>query len=128
VLYDLAQEFDMLVIDTPPVGPVADALLLATCADGILVVARAGQTRQDALRGALESLSAAGKPILGIVMNDLRPTPLSRYSPYRHYYAGYYGNTYVDDRPTSIGNGHVRDAKQAPAPGQSETAAINEDR
>src|SRR5262249_60300460 len=88
VLRNLAQDFDMLVIDTPPVGPVADALLLATRADAVLVVARAGQTRQAALRGTLESLAQTGKPILGIVMNDLRPSPLSRCSQHRHYYSG----------------------------------------
>jgi len=118
VLHNLAQDFDMLVIDTPPVGPVADALLLATRADAVLVVARAGQTRQDALRGALEALAAAGKPILGIVMNDLRPTPLSRYSPYRHYYAGYYGSHYyLDDQVNTNGNGRVRNTRKAPASG-----------
>jgi capsular exopolysaccharide synthesis family protein len=123
LLHDLAQKFDMLVIDSPPVGPVADALLLTSHADGVLVVARAGQTRQDALRGALEALASAGKPILGVVMNDLRPTPLSRYSPYRYYYAGYYGNHYyLDDRPNTNGNGHVKQDAHAPRP--SEPASV----
>jgi capsular exopolysaccharide synthesis family protein len=109
VLHDLAQAFDIVVIDTPPIGPVADALLLANNADGILVVARAGQTRQDVLRGALEALGPAGKPLLGVVLNDLRPTALSRYSPYRYYYAGYYGkHYYLDDHVGTNGNGHVR--------------------
>ena len=127
LLHDLAQVFEMLVIDTPPVGPVADALLLATHADGILVVARAGQTRQDALRGALEALGPAGKPILGIVMNDLRPTPLSRYSPYRYYYAGYYGNHYyLDDPVATKGNGRVEDAKNGTAAGHSEPVSVTE--
>jgi capsular exopolysaccharide synthesis family protein len=127
LLDDLAQDFDMLVIDTPPVGPVADALILATLGDGILVVARAGQTRQAALRGALESLSQTGKPILGIIMNDLRPSPLSRYGPYRHYYAGYYGNHYyVDERVRKRANGHVREPEQAPMPGSSEPSVVRD--
>ena len=120
VLHYLAHAFDMVVIDTPPIGPVADALLLANNADGILVVARAGQTRQDALRGALEALGPASKPILGIVINDLRPTPLSRYSPYRYYYAGYYGkHYYLDDRVSTNGNGHVKESIKAPTRGES---------
>ena len=74
------------------------------------MVARSGQTRQDTLRGALEALRSVGKPLLGIVVNDLRPGLLSRYSPYRYYYSGYYGKHYYVDndgpgnsRPTDNG-------------------------
>jgi non-specific protein-tyrosine kinase len=108
LLSRLNAAFDIVVIDTSPVGPVADALLLAARADGVLVVARARQTRQDGLRGALKALRAVGKPILGIVINDLRPGLLSRYSPYQYYYAGYYGKQYYDDKGNgrSTDNGH----------------------
>jgi non-specific protein-tyrosine kinase len=86
----LAQLWDIVVLDSPPVGPVADALVLAEHADGLLVVARSGQTRRSDLRGALEALRNVGRPLLGVVLNDLRPGPLARYSPYGRYYAGYH--------------------------------------
>ncbi len=113
LLDHLNRAFDMVVIDTPPVGPVADALLLAARSDGVIVVARSGQTRQDTLRGALEALRAVGKPMLGIVVNDLRPGFLSRYSPYRYYYSGYYGKHYYveSDGP---GNGRSTDTSRTP--------------
>ncbi len=121
----LAGHFDVLLFDSPPVGPVADALLLSAFADGTLVVARAGQTRRTALRGGLEALQAAAKLVLGVVLNDLRPGPLTRYSPYGYYYSGYYGTHQPTEASQAAANGHVpapsdevRAAEEAGRPGR----------
>lgn len=96
VIREAANRWDVVVVDTPPVGPVADALLLAQQADGVVMVARAGLTRASSLRSTLGALAASGRPILGVVLNDLRPTLLSRYGQYSYYYRygySYYGST-----------------------------------
>ncbi len=91
LVHQLGRLWDIVVIDTPPVGPVADGQLLAAYADGVLAIVRSGKTPRTGLRGALEALRYAGTPILGIVLNDLRPGVLSRYTSYGYYYSGYYG-------------------------------------
>lgn len=91
VIQQLGRLWEIVLIDTPPVGPVTDGQLLAAHADGMLVIVRSGKTPRTGLRGALEALNYTGRPILGTVLNDLRPGVLSRYTSYGYYYSGYYG-------------------------------------
>src|SRR5205085_4076743 len=102
VLEQLGASFDFVLIDSAPVGPVTDGQLLAAYADSVLVVVRSGQTHRTALRGALEALRSAGRPILGVVLNDLRPGLLSRYTSYGYYYSGYYRKHYGAEMPESL--------------------------
>jgi len=75
--------FDWIVIDSPPVIPVADALVLAGQADASLLVVRAGQTPSDAVEAAIESLGA--KHVMGVILNGVEG--LERlYSKYNKYY------------------------------------------
>jgi len=53
----LADGFDLVLIDSPPLLPVTDAVLLAQVADGVLLVASAGQSRRADLRRAREKLA-----------------------------------------------------------------------
>ena len=71
VLGALAPKFDFVVIDTPPVNLLADAALLGSAADAVLLVVRAGHTQVDALRYAMDQLEAAGAPVLGTLLNDI---------------------------------------------------------
>ncbi len=76
VLRALAPRFakarvDFVVIDTPPVNLLADAALLASAADAVLLVVRAGYTQTDSLRFAMDQLEAAGAPVLGTLLNDI---------------------------------------------------------
>jgi capsular exopolysaccharide synthesis family protein len=83
----LVEDFDLVVLDTPPVLAVTDAAVLAPLADGALLVARAGVTRADLLTQAREALERTGTRILGAVLNRLRPdTDGYYYYHYRHYY------------------------------------------
>ena len=61
------------MVDTPPVGAVADALVLAPLVDGVLVVARSGKVTRDAVARVLERLTQARGRVLGIVLNRARP-------------------------------------------------------
>jgi succinoglycan biosynthesis transport protein ExoP len=66
---DLAKRFDIVLIDSPPVLPVADALILSGYADAVLLVVVAGRTRQAELRHAAEKLAQASAPVVGAVLN-----------------------------------------------------------
>jgi receptor protein-tyrosine kinase len=63
------ERFDFIVIDSPPVLAVSDALLLANVADGVVVVAEKKRTREDQLHTATQRLHDAGATVLGAVLN-----------------------------------------------------------
>ena len=65
----LGQDFDLVLIDSPPVLPVTDAMVLSSYADGTLLVVAAGQTRRADLQRTSEKFSQASAPLLGIVLN-----------------------------------------------------------
>lgn len=69
LLEDLKQQFGLVLIDCPPVLPVADATLLAPHVDGVLIVVRANSTRSRAVVEAVDSLRKVGAHILGVVLN-----------------------------------------------------------
>ena len=70
VLEEIATDFHVIILDTPPVLVSADAVILAPVADGVLIVVRAGQTNRDAASLAYQQLSAAGARVIGAVLND----------------------------------------------------------
>jgi Mrp family chromosome partitioning ATPase len=65
-------EYDHIVIDTPPVLPFADAMVLAARADGVILVARSGMSRAAALLRAREVLARSGARLLGVVLNAVK--------------------------------------------------------
>ncbi|MFE5027609.1 polysaccharide biosynthesis tyrosine autokinase [Streptomyces sp. NPDC056656] len=69
VLRELAGNYDMVVVDSAPLLPVADTIGLAPLADGVLFVVRASKTGRDQIRSAAESLSRTGVRILGTVFS-----------------------------------------------------------
>ncbi len=80
VIAALAEQADLVLLDSPPVGPVADAAVLATRCDGVLLVLSAGKTSRDAAKRARAQLDRVGARILGVVLNNVRLDPsLARY-------------------------------------------------
>jgi polysaccharide biosynthesis transport protein len=65
-------EYDHVIIDTPPVLPFSDGLLLASMADAVILVTRSGISRNKALVRARDLLSRSGANILGFVLNAVR--------------------------------------------------------
>jgi uncharacterized protein involved in exopolysaccharide biosynthesis len=61
--------FDLIVLDTPPIELVSDALLLARHVDGVVYVVKAADTPVSMIRRGLSRLRSAGVPILGVVLN-----------------------------------------------------------
>ncbi len=85
VLEQLKEFADVIIIDTPPVLPVTDPLLLAHLVDGVCVVARCGTTTRGELQRALTQLRQGDTNILGVVLNEVDARQ-ERYS----YNYGYY--------------------------------------
>ena len=75
-LLDLRVRYDIVILDAPPLLPVTDAALLATRADGAVVVVSHGRTTRDQLSTAVARLESVGAKTLGVVMN-LTPTKKS---------------------------------------------------
>ena len=83
----LANKVDVVLIDSPPVLPVADGVVLAQRVDGVLVVVDAGETRHEIGREGLEHLRKVGANVVGVVLNRAIPGEDGAY----YYYSGYYG-------------------------------------
>jgi polysaccharide biosynthesis transport protein len=87
-LFDrLRQHYDFVVIDCPPVLPVADARLLSWHADGVVLVVRASSTDRESAKIAADRLLADGARIIGTVLNDFDPGAAGKYNPYCYTYA-----------------------------------------
>ncbi len=82
----LKTESDVVVIDSPPVLPVADAVMLAGQVDRVLLVLENGETHRSAAAQAIERLTSAGGKILGAVLNQIDPRANGYYSYYSYYY------------------------------------------
>jgi Mrp family chromosome partitioning ATPase/uncharacterized protein involved in exopolysaccharide biosynthesis len=85
LLRELAKSFDLVILDTPPVLATADAGILASLADGVLLVVRAGQTDRVAAKRAHQQLVNVGARVVGTVLND----PGGEVSQYGDYYYPY---------------------------------------
>jgi tyrosine-protein kinase Etk/Wzc len=68
----LSEHFDVIIIDTPPVLGVADAVALGPLVDGVVMVVGAGKTDRQAVEQALSQLASAGARVIGAVLNDSR--------------------------------------------------------
>jgi capsular exopolysaccharide synthesis family protein len=78
--------YEMVILDSPPFGVVSDALVLAGMVDGVLFVCRPGVSHRHTLRGAIEEFSAAGVPLLGVVVNAVNFSRASFLSNYDYRY------------------------------------------
>jgi capsular exopolysaccharide synthesis family protein len=97
LLNQLRQQFDTVLLDTPPVVAVTDATLMATMADGVLLVVSCGKTTRDQAKAALLTLEKAGIKPLGVVMNQVDRR--KGYGYYYYYYHRYYRRYRQDAEP-----------------------------
>lgn len=72
VMDHLREEYDMIVVDSPPILPVTDAAVASSLADGVILVVQAGRTRSGDASHAQEVLEAAHANLLGVVLNRAR--------------------------------------------------------
>jgi capsular exopolysaccharide synthesis family protein len=85
VLASLQEQYDYILIDSPPVMLTSDAMLLSTMVDGVVLVANAQRTPKQVVRAARTRLSCARAKILGVVLNQLH----LRNREYAYYYRKY---------------------------------------
>ena len=81
-LSQVRQEFDYILVDSPPIGRVSDPAILAMQGDGVLLVLDAQDTRKRSLRQSVRNLEAVGAIVLGTVMNHVKGTKGSSYGYY----------------------------------------------
>lgn len=70
-LKQVRQQFDYVLVDTPPVTVVTDSAVVGALADGVLVVVDAQGTRRNALRQAIRDLEGVGARVLGTILNNV---------------------------------------------------------
>lgn len=97
MIQSLRKDYDRIIIDTPPLLGLADALMISGSADGVLIVIRADQTTQRDVRAALEVVQGTRKPLYGFVLNGVDLSKLENYYYYSSYYPKYYDPSYVTD-------------------------------
>lgn len=88
------QVFDYVIVDTPPLGSVADALNIAGCCDGNLLVVRSGSVPRRMVQDSMELLHRTGKPLLGVALNRVMVNQKSNSYYYKRYYS--YGKRYYN--------------------------------
>ena len=95
ILAQCRQDYDKVILDSPPTGPVTDPAILGSITDGVILVLRAGHTTREGAAYARRHLVDAGARILGLVVNQTDRKG-SRYGYGYSYYAPYsrYGRQY----------------------------------
>jgi Mrp family chromosome partitioning ATPase len=106
LLETLAERFDSVILDTPPLCVVTDAAVLGTLADGVLVVARMGSTHSETLQQTVAEIRGLGAHVVGTVLTDVNQRE-DRYG-YRYGYHQYY---YEEDGNGRQENGRGKGAK-----------------
>ena len=86
----LKMEYDFVIVDSPPVQPVSDTLILTQASDYNLFVIRSDETRTASFMSSIKKIQNVGAKINGIVINDLDTSKDSYYSYYYSYSPDYY--------------------------------------
>lgn len=92
LIEEATREYDLVVLDTPPLLGFSEPLQMAAAVDGVLVIARAGQTNRKALGVALNTLLRLRASVIGVVLNEIRADAGNGY--YYHYYSPKYYKYY----------------------------------
>ena len=91
LLSNLKKKFDLLIIDSPPVLPASDALLLGPLTDGVALLVKAGQVNRNMVSKVVEQMRASKANIVGVVLNQVDMQKEGYYKYYHKYYTKYYG-------------------------------------
>ncbi len=93
LLERLKREYDLVIVDSPPLGAVTDSLLIAERIDEVIYVCRFNRAYRKHIRLYMRALRGGKNEVLGIVLNGLSPRRIEYYSNYRYYrsYKKYYG-------------------------------------
>jgi capsular exopolysaccharide synthesis family protein len=86
-LLNLKSEYDYIFLDTPPVLPVTDAVVIGSYIDGVVLVVSSGNVEIDLAKKAKEALISVGANILGVVLNRIPVDDPKTYQSYYYYYS-----------------------------------------
>jgi capsular exopolysaccharide synthesis family protein len=89
ILEDASGDYDLIVVDAPPILGFAEPLQLATAVDGVVVITRAGETSRKAVATVLGVLDRLRTNVVGLVLNQVTKNMSDSYS-YYGYYRKYY--------------------------------------
>lgn len=95
-LTELKEKFDFIIIDSPPILAVTDAVVLASRVDTVFLVIQAGRATIQGVTRAYIALKNVNAPLKGAIVNDLKAESFLRYGYYKYYYRYpyYYYYTY----------------------------------
>lgn len=86
LLDELSNNYDYVIIDTPPVGILTDAAIISTLSDGVLLVIKSGSTKKEMVKKAIDNIEKVNGNILGAIMTFVNV----KNSQYGNYYGSYY--------------------------------------
>jgi succinoglycan biosynthesis transport protein ExoP len=89
ILEEAKEEYDLIIVDSPPLLGFAEPLQMAAIVDGVVVITLAGQTSRTAVASVLSNLKRLKANVIGVALNEVREDMSDRY-----YYYGYYGKYY----------------------------------
>ncbi len=94
LLDEFAKEYDLVILDSPPLLGFAECLQIATAADGVLIVSLAGETKRKAVAAVVSLLKRLRANIIGLILNQVgQNTSSEGYAYYGYYRYGPYSYT-----------------------------------
>jgi succinoglycan biosynthesis transport protein ExoP len=90
LIEEATREYDLVVLDAPPLLGFAEPLQMATAVDGVIVVARAGDTSRKALNTVITTLTRLRANLVGVVLNEVHREVSAGYYYYYGHYSKYY--------------------------------------
>lgn len=91
IFAELAESYDYIFVDLPPVLVVSDPIVLSKLLSGMIIVVRAGRTKRSDLKGSLDRLKIADANVIGFVLNGVPRSGLRKYYSDRYGYGYGYG-------------------------------------
>jgi Mrp family chromosome partitioning ATPase len=89
LLMSLRSAYNVILLDSSPLGAGVDPLVLGTASGSLLVVLRSGVTDRELAEAKLDALDRMPIRVLGAILNDIRPGGYNRYYHYQYYTPGY---------------------------------------
>lgn len=92
LISNLKKRFDALIIDSSPILPASDALLLVPQTDGVVMVVKAGLINRELVKKTVDQLRLSQANLLGVALNSVDIKREGYYKNYHKYYSKYYGH------------------------------------
>jgi succinoglycan biosynthesis transport protein ExoP len=112
LLAELKTQYGKIVIDTPPVHAVSDALIITSMCDATVLVVKADHTRSEAIKMTLAKLNQARSKVFGVVLNQFNTKDAQRYQGDYGYYQAY-GADYAIKQPAGNSKGNSKENTKA---------------